>query len=272
MSHETIRDKRANTICWKCAKACGGCAWSDRAEPIEGWTAEQGVIKIEPGRYVETYEVVACPQFVYEPAHEFKALDPDGIKALAVAVLTRTIRDRKELKKQAEWDEEKRSSIEHQIKYLEKAFDPDGLWMQLAGIDESGADKVLKGDRKPFVPQTKGDMMANKYNARKTSVDGITFDSAKEAKRYTVLRDMERRGEIRGLRMQVPFTLIPAQKAPSGKTERAVKYVADFCYTDADNHLVVEDVKGYRRGAGYNVFRLKAKLMLHKYGIEIKEV
>lgn len=112
----------------------------------------------------------------------------------------------------------------------------------------------------------------NKYHAKKTSVDGITFDSAKEAKRYTVLRDMERRGEIHALQMQVPFTLIPAQKTPSGKTERAVVYRADFCFTDADNHMVVEDVKGYRRGAGYAVFRIKAKLMLYRYGIEIREV
>ena len=81
-----------------------------------------------------------------------------------------------------------------------------------------------------------------------------------------------KRGEIHALQMQVPFTLIPAQKAPSGKTERAVVYRSDFCYTDADNHMVVEDVKGYRRGAGYAVFRIKAKLMLHKFGIEIKEV
>ena len=112
----------------------------------------------------------------------------------------------------------------------------------------------------------------NKYHAKKTSVDGITFDSAKEAKRYTVLRDMEKRGEIHALQRQVQFTLIPSQKAPSGKTERAVSYRADVVYTDADNHMIVEDVKGYRRGAGYNVFRIKSKLMLYKYGIEINEV
>ena len=37
----------------------------------------------------------------------------------------------------------------------------------------------------------------NKYRAKKTVVDGIEFDSAREARRFTKLRDMERAGEIR---------------------------------------------------------------------------
>ena len=49
----------------------------------------------------------------------------------------------------------------------------------------------------------------SKYHAKKTTVDGIQFDSAKEAKRYTRLRDMEEEGKIQGLRLQVPFELIP---------------------------------------------------------------
>ena len=155
---ETIRDKRANTICWHCAKACGGCPWSARSEPIEGWTAEHSLIQMETGRYADTYEVIACPQFEYEAAHEYEYLDPDGIKALAVGVLTRAIRDRKILKAKAEnatGDEAgaRRRSLALSIKHIEKAFDPDGLWMQLAGIDDSGADQVIKGDRKPLMPR-----------------------------------------------------------------------------------------------------------------------
>ena len=81
----------------------------------------------------------------------------------------------------------------------------------------------------------------SKYGSRKTIVDGIAFDSAKEAKRYIVLRSLERIGEIEGLELQPRFTLIPAQREPSTFTrtgrekpgrviERAVEYVADFSY------------------------------------------
>ena len=66
-----------------------------------------------------------------------------------------------------------------------------------------------------------------KYNARKTTVDGIEFDSAKEAKRYTKLRAMEKDGEIQGLRLQVPFELLPSFEC-DGVKYRGMKYVADF--------------------------------------------
>lgn len=41
--------------------------------------------------------------------------------------------------------------------------------------------------------------MKSKYNNRKTVIDGITFDSNKEAKRYTVLRSLQDGGYIRCL-------------------------------------------------------------------------
>lgn len=52
-----------------------------------------------------------------------------------------------------------------------------------------------------------------------------------------------------------------------------MKYVADFVYTDTRTNLtVVEDVKGYRDGGAYRVFVIKRKLMLQRFGIQIKEV
>ena len=102
----------------------------------------------------------------------------------------------------------------------------------------------------------------NKYRNKKTVFDGITFDSMKEAKRYKQLKIFERAGLIKDLKLQVPFVLI--DKTSYG---RAIKYVADFVYTE-DNKMVVEDVKGVRT----DVYRLKKRLLAERYGIVIKEV
>lgn len=123
----------------------------------------------------------------------------------------------------------------------------------------------------------------NKYNAKKVSVDGIEFDSKKEAKRYQELLLLQKAGEIYMLERQKTYELLPAQREPDtvgkrggvikGKLlERSVEYVADFVYTDKNGKTVVEDVKGFREGGAYAVFVLKRKLMLYRYGIKIKEV
>ena len=109
--------------------------------------------------------------------------------------------------------------------------------------------------------------MRTKYRAIKTEVDGINFDSIKEAKRYIVLKGMLDRGEISDLQRQVPYELIPKQRTQAGKAIRDCVYKADFVYI-RDGQTVVEDVKGYKTPE----YKIKWKLMLHKYGIEIKEV
>ena len=111
-----------------------------------------------------------------------------------------------------------------------------------------------------------------KYRARKTVVDGITFDSKKEADRYRELKLLEQAGKIRGLELQKRFELIPAQKAAGERTERAACYVADFCYDERSEALncwyaVVEDTKGVRT----RDYILKRKLMRWVHGISIRE-
>lgn len=119
----------------------------------------------------------------------------------------------------------------------------------------------------------------SKYHAQKCQVDGITFDSRKEAARYQELRLLERAGKIRDLDRQVTFTLIRAQYGEeNGKKkllERACAYRADFVYReprpspiDPEWALVVEDVKGVRTEA----YKIKRKLMLDRFGIRIREV
>lgn len=105
----------------------------------------------------------------------------------------------------------------------------------------------------------------SKYRARKTCVDGITFDSKREACRYLVLKSMEEDGAIENLRRQVRYELVPAFDV-DGKHYRPVYYVADFVYVE-DGKEVVEDVKGMRT----DVYRLKSKLFARRYGKVIKE-
>ena len=83
-----------------------------------------------------------------------------------------------------------------------------------------------------------------KYNAKKTTVDGITFDSRREADRYLVLKSMEEDGAIEDLRRQVRYELVPAFDV-DGKHYRPVHYMADFVYRE-NGHEVIEDVKGMR--------------------------
>lgn len=114
----------------------------------------------------------------------------------------------------------------------------------------------------------------SKYNSRKTVVNGITFDSKKEACRYQELLLLEQAGEIRGLKLQPEFTLQEAFTTPQGERVRAVKYRADFSYVrpikegvDTRWERVVEDVKGVRT----KEYQLKRKLMLAK-GVKVVEV
>ena len=105
----------------------------------------------------------------------------------------------------------------------------------------------------------------SKYLNKKTVVDGITFDSKKEADRFISLRLEEKEGKINKLQRQVPFPLI--RKSQYG---REIRYVADFVYY-RNNEMIVEDVKSaYTRKNP--VYRLKKRLMAELYGIVINEV
>lgn len=105
----------------------------------------------------------------------------------------------------------------------------------------------------------------SKYHAVKTCVDGITFDSKREADRYLVLKGMEEEGAIEDLRRQVRYELVPAFDVDD-KHYRPVYYVADFVYNE-NGHEVIEDVKGMKT----DVYRLKAKLVAYRYGMNIRE-
>lgn len=107
-----------------------------------------------------------------------------------------------------------------------------------------------------------------KYGNKKTVLDGMTFDSRKEANRYAELRLMEKAGLITNLHRQVPIELLPSQRRNGKIVERPVRYIVDFVYTQ-DGENVYEDVKGGIRTKEYVI---KRKLMLWEFGIQVKEV
>ena len=101
-------------------------------------------------------------------------------------------------------------------------------------------------------------MSYRKYSNKKTIADGIKFDSKAEARRYKELVLAQKAGIIRDLELQPEFLLQDKFKY-NGKTERAVKYIADFKYFDVSKGVyVVEDVKGVQT----EVFKIKRKLFL----------
>ena len=108
----------------------------------------------------------------------------------------------------------------------------------------------------------------NKYRNKETTIDGITFQSKREATRYSELKLLQRAGEIFDLQRQVPFTLIPKQTRDGKVIERPCVYKADFVYKEKDGTEVVEDVKGVCT----KEYRIKKKLMLWQFGIVVREV
>lgn len=79
-----------------------------------------------------------------------------------------------------------------------------------------------------------------KYGNKKTTLNGMTFDSKKEARRYSELLLLERAGAIHNLQTQVKYVLIPSQRDPvTGKViERECAYKADFVYTENGETVV----------------------------------
>ena len=100
----------------------------------------------------------------------------------------------------------------------------------------------------------------NKYGAKKTEYNGITFDSKAEAHRAYELDMLKHSGEVTKVEYQPSFDCIV-----NGK--KICKYIADFKVTYADGHVEYEDTKGFKTP----VYKIKKKLVEALFDIEIIE-
>ena len=123
----------------------------------------------------------------------------------------------------------------------------------------------------------------SKYFAKKVKVNGETYDSTKEYKRYRELSLLQRAGAITDLQRQVKFVLIPTQYetyeryGKNGKRlkdgrrciEKECSYYADFVYKE-NGKIVVEDTKS--EATKTKDYKIKRKLMLFIHGIKVREI
>lgn len=118
--------------------------------------------------------------------------------------------------------------------------------------------KLLRGGRNP-----------HKYRAKAAEIDGVRFSSCAEGQRYQFLKILLKAGYIKDLVLQPQFIVQEAFKY-DGETIQAIKYIADFMYTDRAGRQIVEDVKGFKT----KEYLLKRKLFLAKYGqnYDFKEI
>lgn len=103
----------------------------------------------------------------------------------------------------------------------------------------------------------------NKSPKSSRTLDGITFDSQLEMRRYCELKQQMVLGIIDDLQTQITFELQPSFVDSSGEKQRAINYVADFVYKQ-NGKQVVEDVKSkmtYRLPQ----YILKKKLFMFKF-------
>ena len=103
--------------------------------------------------------------------------------------------------------------------------------------------------------------MRNKYKSIKVEIDGIKFDSKKEAARYGQLKLLKRAGEITKIELQPRYDIIINGKFCGF-------YKADFRITWKTGAVTIEDVKGMKTP----VYSLKKKIIEAMYGIKIVEV
>lgn len=143
------------------------------------------------------------------------------------------------------------------------------MGVRITDLPDNVKKLVLKQMQEEYVAGQK-----SKYKNQKTELNGISFASKKEAKRFYELLIMKSQCLIRNLKLQPNFTLQESYITPDGKRVRAIRYVADFSYDKltGDNQweFVVEDVKS--RATRTPMYNAKKKMMLHKYGITVQEV
>ena len=111
------------------------------------------------------------------------------------------------------------------------------------------------GNKKIPAPKKK-----SKYGNIRTEVDGIKFDSKKEAEYYCQLKLLKQAGEIRDFGLQPKFVLQEGFEK-DGKKYSPITYYADFVVDNLDGTTDIIDIKGVET----QVFKIKQKMFEYKY-------
>jgi hypothetical protein len=154
-----------------------------------------------------------------------------------------------------------------------RIYEKTGVPPQTSALDDADDPfaEILRVTREDIArvhglaPRSDKSKKPSKYRNEKCESGGIKFASKLEMARWHVLVQMQARGEISELELQVPFVLADPVVI-AGRKRPALRYVADFVY-EKDGKTVIEDVKG-RITEGY---RIKRHLMAAR-GLTIVEV
>lgn len=96
----------------------------------------------------------------------------------------------------------------------------------------------------------------SKYHSVLTEVQGIKFQSKKEARYFQELQARVHLGEVKYFLRQVPFHL-----------QGGVKYVVDFMEVWTNGQIHYVDVKGFKT----ETYRIKRRLVEASYPVKIEE-
>lgn len=103
------------------------------------------------------------------------------------------------------------------------------------------SERMTAADLRAMQEQPK----TQKYGAQRVVVDGITFDSKREANRWGELKLLQRAGQIRDLKRQVVILLVGRDGPLLARKGRQMRITVDFGYIDTATSLqVYEDAKG----------------------------
>lgn len=134
------------------------------------------------------------------------------------------------------------------LRYSSTADMPEGMRRLLPAVANQGASPAAPAAPAPAA-------RVSKYGAIATTVDGIRFDSKKEARYYEQLKLRKAAGEVSYWLRQVPLHM------PGG-----TRYVVDFLVFFADGRAPeYVDVKGRETA----MFRVKRREIEHLFPIKV---
>ena len=137
-------------------------------------------------------------------------------------------------------------------------------------VEKLDKNDLAKRQAPETASESDGAGKKNKYGNKRSTANGIPFDSKKEMYRYLELKGLEDAGLIVDLKLQHHFTLSESFRRPDGELIRKIEYIADFTYFDGEGKFIIEDVKSEvtRKNP---VYSLKKRMMANE-GYKIREV